>query len=287
MAATSNGNFLVAAFDADGNELWTRELDITGEEDWVTGVAADSAGNTLVVGPVGSGFGGFETVMLDISGDLVWTDNEFGEFGSTLGRAIVAIDADDEIVVSAVPESTCGLFQVRTWRLTPEGLRLWTRSFPESPCDSADLADMELDRDGNAVVLSQSLVLSEGGWHNFTTIKYDADGNELWRRTLANEGVDIPTALDIDRAGNAYITGAAGLANNTYDGMAASYSPAGSLRWTKFFASGAPNDRPADIVAGQRGEVYVTGMGFFQPTNDDIVTIKLQQSLPAAPPQKR
>jgi len=287
MAMTSDANFLVAAFDGAGNQLWTREMDID-DEDFLTGLAVDAEGNTVVAGPVGSGFGGFETVMLDPVGNVLWSDSEFGEFGSTLGGAIVAIDADGEVVVSAVPESNCGVFQVRTWRLSPDGVRLWTRAFPEGRCDSADLADMQLDRDGNAVVLCESAINADGGWYNFTTLKYDADGNEVWRRTVPSAGVDIPTALDIDRAGNIYVTGAADLNDdNTFDALAASYSPDGALRWTKVLDKGAINDRPADIVVGQRGEVYLSGMSFFQATNDDIVTVKLQQASQLATPIRR
>ncbi|MBK7403658.1 MAG: hypothetical protein IPJ41_03230 [Phycisphaerales bacterium] len=284
MAVTSDGNFLVAAWDAAGAPLWTRELDIVaGQYDGVTGIGADSAGNTVVVGPVGSGFGGYQTVMLDPAGDVVWSDNEFGSFGNTLGPAFIAIDSNDEIVVTGVPESTCGLHHTSTWRLSPDGTRLWTRSFPPKACDTALAAGMTLDDNGNAVVLCQSMISGESGSFNFCTLKYDSDGNQLWQKTLAGSGVDLPSAVAADRAGNIYITGAKGSNNNTYDTLVASYAPDGATRWTKVFSSGATNDIPAGIAVGQKGEVYFSEMAYFQGTNDDILTVKLQQPPSFAP----
>lgn len=274
MGFTSNGAFLVASFEADGTPGWIGQMDpFPGEEDTLTGIAVDSAGNTVVTGPAGSGLGGFVTAKLAPDGTVLWAENEFSDFGSSLGGSFVAIDANDEIVVSAVAESLCGLFQARTWRLAPDGSRMWTLAFPESPCDSAEVVDMALDADGNAVVLCQSLLGFSGGAIGFATLKYDPDGNEVWRNVLDHGGADIPSALDIDPAGNIHITGAAGFSDSSSRGFAGSYAPDGALRWTMLF-DGVQS--PADVVAGSRGEVYLTGAGYGQSA--DIVTVKIQES---------
>lgn len=288
MAATSDGNMLVAAWDEAGARLWTRAIDVLpGELDFATDLAVDSAGDAVVVGPVGTGFGGTETVKLDAAGNVLWADNEFGSFGSTLGPAWVRIDANDEIVVTGVPESSCGLHHMSTWRLAPDGTRLWTRSFPAGACDTAIPVGTALDADGNTVVLCQSMISSESGSFNFCTVKYDAAGNQLWQQSVLRSGVDLPSAVEVDRAGNVYITGAAAGAGNSYDTFVASYTPAGSVRWTKVFNSGDTNDSPADIVVSPRGEVYFSEMAYHNGTNDDIVTVKLGGSVRWAAPAER
>lgn len=275
---TSGGNFLVAAFDGLGVPLWRREIDVVpGAEDFLTGLAVDSAGSTLVTGPVGGGFGGYSTVKLDRDGNLRWTDTELGDFGSTLGPAFVAIDEGDEVVLCGVPESSCGLLQTRTWRLAPDGMRRWTRSFPPASCDSAQAVDMALDAEGSALVLCRSTFRGTEDGSSISTLKYDRAGNEVWQRLISNPGEDLPAALDVDRMGNVYLAGVVGTDVHTLDGMAASYASDGSLRWIQSLRDEAPMHRPADIAVGLHGELYLSAATFFPSTQDDIMTLKLQQ----------
>ena len=137
---------------------------------------------------------------------------------------------------------------------------------------------MVLDRDGNTLVLCQATIAGAGGLIDFTTLKYDPDGNELWLRSLVSNFVDFPSALDVDAAGNVFVAGIAGLPNNSSAGLAASYAPDGSLRWIEIFDGVPPVHRPADIAAGPLGELYLSGMTIFQGTSGDILTVKLGQT---------
>lgn len=284
---TTNSNFAVRAYAADRHLLWTREIDILpGEMDVLSSIAVDDLGNTAIVGAPGFGSNGFQTVMLDGDGNTLWSDNEFGSFGAVLGPGFVRFDANGDVVVAATSESTCGLHQTRVWRLSPTGDRLWTRIFSDEPCDLGIAEDMELDSEGNAVVLCQALLRNGQNSYNFLTIKYDPMGNELWRQTHSLPFVDIPTALAIDHRDNVYITGSNSGGATGYDSVTACYSPAGALRWSTIFDSGATDDRPADIVVDNRGNVYTTQTAFLPPNNNDILTIKLRPVLHSAAPRQ-
>ena len=54
---------------------------------------------------------------------------------------------------------------------------------------------------GNIYVTGASI---EGYHDSYATVKYDADGNELW---VARDIFFWPTSLDVDDAGNVYVTG--------------------------------------------------------------------------------
>lgn len=276
MGLSSGGSFLVVAFEASGAMRWRRAIDVVpGADDALTALAVDASGNAIVAGPVGDGFGGYETIALDPAGELLWTENEFGDFGSTLGPAFVALDADGEVVVTGVPESSCGVLKTRTWRIDRGGRRLWTRSFPPDACDSAEAVGMELDAEGNAFVLCG--LAEVGASTDFATLAYDRAGNALWRRTIRSPGEDLPAALAVGPAGDVYVMGIAGLGVGSAGALLASYAPDGALRWTRSLVGELPLDLPIDLAVGARGELDLVGASYFGGTNEDVFTLELRE----------
>lgn len=286
---TTNENFAVRAYAPGGELLWSTEVDTGGGRlDLLSSIAVDQAGNTAIAGATDFASGGFESAMLDADGNLLWMDNEFGEFGATLGPAFVAFDATGDVVVSGTTEGFCGVHHIHTWRVSPTGERLWTQIFPPGqPCDLAAAVGMAVDADGNTLVLGQSLQQGVPGSYNVTVLKYDDAGEPLWAHTIELPGVDIPFALDLDPAGNVYIADSTARSGSEYDAVIASLSPAGNERWLVSYDSGATNDRPEDLAVTARGEVYFSEMGYLPPNNDDIVTVKLRPFIIPASPSLR
>lgn len=274
---TTANSFAVRAYGPDRGLLWAREIDVVpGQEDVLTDVALDAAGNTVFAGAPDFGRGGFETGMLDPEGNLLWTDNEFGPQGAQFGPAQVRIDGNRDIVSCFTTESTCGVSQTRVIRSSPDGVRQWSRYFAPDPCDSAEAVDVELDADGNTLVLCQVLVRGSPTSYDAVVLKYDTQGNLLWVYPLEAQYTDLPTSLAVDRAGNCYIADSNASGGNTYDTLLASLTPGGSLRWQLFYDAGETNDRPADIAVSPKGEAYFTEMANIPGNNGDILTVKLR-----------
>jgi hypothetical protein len=107
----------------------------------------------------------------------------------------------------------------------------------------------------------------------FTTIKYDADGTELWSRSYQGSFgcFDHARAIATDPAGNVYVTGTVWLRGNDLSNpfvdrsqrayATIKYDTDGTLQWvSQYFAEGDQKNEPRSIVLDDRGDVYVTGL---------------------------
>src|SRR5438552_4064717 len=82
---------------------------------------------------------------------------------------------------------------------------------------------------------------------DFATVKYDANGKQLWAVQYHGPGAgyDFAHAIAVDGAGNVYVTGASvGVASNL-DYATIKYSPAGRQLWAaRYHGLDATNDIP-------------------------------------------
>ncbi|PYX63351.1 MAG: hypothetical protein DMG78_31835, partial [Acidobacteria bacterium] len=72
----------------------------------------------------------------------------------------------------------------------------------------------------------------------YLTIKYDADGNQLWVRRLAgfNQWGTEPRGFSVDRFGNAVVTGLRRIADGVDTITTVKYSPSGDELWVRVAA---------------------------------------------------
>ena len=127
---------------------------------------------------------------------------------------------------------------------------------------------MTVDADGHVCVTGTSATTGSNDW---TTIKYDPSGGQVWLRTLNGGGSDAAFAITTDAAGNVYATGSS--AGGLYL-LTAKYSAAGDQLWVQSFTDIGEGDAASDIAVDQDGNVYVTGYSVANGTGLDIVTIK-------------
>ena len=129
----------------------------------------------------------------------------------------------------------------------------WVKRY-KGPGNSDDQAyAIAVDSSGNIYVTGSS-----------GTIKYDADGNQLWLGAWG--GVDIA----VDGSGNVYVTG-----ESSYDYSTIKYDPNGDTAWVRRYnGSGNYHEGARAIAVDGSGNVYVTGINYGSETYDDYATIK-------------
>ncbi len=92
-------------------------------------------------------------------------------------------------------------------------------------------------------------------------------------------GADQATAIEVDGAGNVYVTGYSIGNGSTLDIATVKYNSAGSQLWAvRYNGPGNGDDRASDIAVDAAGNVYVTGFITCPGTGEDYATIKYDAS---------
>jgi hypothetical protein len=145
------------------------------------------------------------------------------------------------------------------------GNELWVAKY-NGPGNSGDCSrDVDVDASGNVYITGESV--GSGTGHDYTTIKYDQDGNELWVARYDGGGNDFAFAVAVDYQGYVYVTGESG---NKY--LTLKYDSNGNQIWESRYYNGS--GRALDIVVDEScGNVYVTGRN-----NNDMATIAYDQA---------
>jgi hypothetical protein len=149
-----------------------------------------------------------------------------------------------------------------------------TRYGGVQPNWSAGARDLAIDAAGNVYVTG--FHAANTALDDFATIKYDANGNQLWIATFNGTGnrYDHAVALVVDGAGNVYVTGWSQANVNHADYVTIKYDQNGAQLWTARHNSLANyDDRPVAIALDGAGNVYVTGRSG-TATLRDYLTIK-------------
>jgi uncharacterized delta-60 repeat protein len=143
--------------------------------------------------------------------------------------------------------------------------------------DDQDVSyDVAVDQNGNVYVTGFSF----GGptLEDYVTIKYNAEGTELWRLRYngPGNGGDWANAITLDADANAYVTGMSyGDGWTGYDYATIKYSTDGVEQWVaRYNGTGSSWDDGSDLVVDIDGNIFVTGHSSGIGTNLDVGTVK-------------
>ncbi|MDI6767360.1 MAG: SBBP repeat-containing protein, partial [Bacteroidota bacterium] len=135
-----------------------------------------------------------------------------------------------------------------------------------------------VDASGNVYVTGISY--GTGTSYDYTTIKYNTNGDSLWCKRYNGPGNDYDAAnsITVDASGNVYVTGCSKGSGTDYDYATIKYNTNGDSLWCKRYNEpGNYDDRATSIAIDASVNVYVTGRSASQgayPYNYDYATIK-------------
>jgi len=192
----------------------------------------------------------------------------------------VMMDLDPSDNVIALGYGSAAL----TRKYDRDGTLLWERPYP-TPDERALPSWISADLSGNTYVSAYLLTgtSSPSGW---VVIKYDAQGNLLWKDTMpVAHGRTV--RLETDSAGNAYVIGTMFLGNSsgsaTLDAVTIKYAPNGVRQWTRVFNGGPYADDVPNSIAlspdGSRIAVVGATVGTFFTVVYDAQGNQLGQNL--------
>ncbi len=262
-------------YDPAGNELWATEYDgppgvgVGGKAAWDTAasVVTDEDGNVYVCGvaQIPNENKNFLTLKYDTAGNELWSAGYDGTEHEADEAVSLHVDGLGNVYVAGSIEVGREDWDFATVKYDAEGNPLWVARYDGSTAGTDSRAsDMTVDLHGNVYVTGTTQTPSTE--NDFTTIKYDPDGNTEWVATYDNysDRVEGPVALVADEAGHVYLTGQ----NYLGDVTTIKYDADGNDLWVQGFGGISPC-KPSALALDRFGNVHVTGS-----CSGDYVTLK-------------
>ena len=232
----------------------------------------DGEGNIIVTGvfwPQTNNSSDFITVKYSPEGTKLWSARFNGPSDPSPGYshdvpAELVVDGSGNVYVTGSSITPVGADYV-TIKYDSTGQQRWTRRY-DGPAHGLDIpAAIGMDTNGNIFVSGSSS--GAGTAHDFLTINYDPDGNELW--TARYDGplhaVDEVVALAVDVSGNVYVVGnsvgsgsCAGNADSECrDITAVKYDTHGNQLWEARHERLGRREEAACVAVNDDGELFV------------------------------
>ena len=146
---------------------------------------------------------------------------------------------------------------------------LWVARYVPSEGEKADSDPTAVVTDGAGNIFVVGFIQTDKHDVDFLTIKYDANGRQLWRRRYNGPGNDVDRARAVlpDDEGGIFVTGESdnGKGNGATrlsgtDFATIHYDAAGKELWVRRYnGPGDGEDRPLSLLGDRAGGVYVLG----------------------------
>lgn len=272
-------DFATVKYNSSGVEQWVARYD-GGGTDRTVGVVPANAGGCAITGRTFNGLNDdIITISYSSTATTLWTASFAGAAGGDDRPEQIMTDASGNIYVAATRENASNDDYI-TFKYSSTGVLLWSPFYNSSQSDK--IIAMTLDASGNVYVTGQSDIdLGGSADYDFRTVKYNSSGVQQWVVATGNPAAqdDIPAAINIDAAGNVYVTGKSDAASGgtlNYEFMTAKYNSSGVQQWVKFYDGTTANgeDIPASVLIDASSNVWVAGSVDFTATQKDATFLK-------------
>ena len=278
----TSSDYATIKYDSTGNQSWVDRYNGPGNsEDWAWDIALDKSGNIYVTGwSTGNGtVSDFATIKYDGNGSQLWVARYNGPAnGYDLAYALT-LDNAGNVYVTGWSQGNFTDADFATIKYDSNGNQIWVARY-NGPASGEDKASaVAVDSAGNVYVTGSSTGSSTGNGTgaDYTTIKYDSDGNQLWVARYngsANKG-DQASAMALDGLGNIYVTGSSAGSGTETDYATVKYDSHGNQLWATRYSGPANGEDGATVLAVDiSSNVYVTGASTGNATGADYVSIK-------------
>ncbi|NIA28734.1 MAG: hypothetical protein GWP06_02330, partial [Actinobacteria bacterium] len=279
-------DFITLKYDKNGELQWAARYNgDANKDDEVEALAVDDAGNIYLTGTSENSeeLTDFVTIKYDTAGNEQWIARFDGPGHLDDDANAIAVDENGNVFVAgaSMPAGMGGMPDFATVKYDADGLQKWA-AFYNGPGNQYDEAGaLVLDSEGHVIVTGASW--GNSMTNDFATIKYDADGHQLWavRYDGSAHGEDFGIDVAVDEAGNVVVGGMSTGDNGTTDIVAIKYNAVGKEQWVaRYDDPKDEQDDVADVEIDALGNIIVTGTlgnSLFNP-NSDIVTIKYYTS---------
>jgi PQQ-like domain len=275
-----NTDITTVSLATDGSTRWSQVWNSPGSgADQARGLTRGPGNLLYVVGntPGPDFFANVLVLAYDATnGALLKTIRYSSGPGNSESGASIVTDAAGNIYLTG--ETTGDGGDVLTLKLDSAGHVLWRRVWDGpafSPFSGDTPVKILLDPSGDVLVAIYGIMSSNHP--DYVVVKYDRDdGSSLWESTWGVTGGDFPTDMEIDSAGDVYVTGTGIDFINKYSTIKLRGSD-GELLW-QFYDGLGSNNGARSLFVDSVGGVFITGGsdpdGDISNFNDDFFTVK-------------
>ncbi|MEY4519217.1 MAG: hypothetical protein RLZZ499_1816 [Cyanobacteriota bacterium] len=280
------GNDVVfSKYNSQGEQQWIRQFGSFGNDNPFVDPRVDSAGNVAIAGYTNDDLAAPNAdteippsadawvAKYDSDGNEVWSE----QFGTNEGDETFGLDIDsqDNIYTTGWTRGDLGApnnlneegeatYDIWLAKYDTNGNQQWIEQFGTDDFDWS--WDVATDSNDNLYATGWTLgdlAGTNAGSYDVWVAKYDSQGNQQQIMQFGTTGDDAATSVDVDDAGNYYLTGytdgdISGAGNaGSYDAWVAKYDSSGNQLWIEQFGTSERDE--AYEVSVSNGSVYVTG----------------------------
>jgi len=269
---------------SQATQEWVQTYNGTGDGlDISFSVVTDPLGNVYVAGnsPGDASANDITTIKYNSAGQQQWVQRYNGPGNTddgTNGTNAIAVDDSGNVYVAGWSAGTENTDYVVV-KYNSDGDQQWAQRYNGPGNDYDAPYGIALDGSGNVYVTGTST--GDGTGFDYTTIKFDNNGQQQWVKSYNGTGnsYDAAVALAVDGSGNVRVTGISTAQNGLGDCVTIKYDTDGNEEWSKTFDGVANgNDYGNSVTVDGSGNVYVTGSSAGAKTGQDYLTIKYDSS---------
>lgn len=217
-------------------------------------VAVDSSDNIIAVG--WDRYNDFLVVKYNKFGTQQWATLLDGS-GNDRAWDVAVDSSDNIIVVGQTSSDGAGGTDCLVAKFNSSGVLQWDRTFGGTSTEYYRGVTI----DGGDNIIATGITLSDGsGDYDCLTVKYEADGTLVWRRTLGGSSREFGENVCVDSLNNVYVAGRCDSDGaGGRDLFVAKYNSSGTLQWARTLG-GTGNDQAQDITIDSSGDLVITGI---------------------------
>ncbi len=257
-----NANIMIRKYSPDGELQWAQNINGPGSGiDVARGVAIDSEDNVIAAGEVFEAGNNADIWIrkMDNDGNELWTKQINGDEGLGDGAYGVAVDGDDNIIVTGETYHLIGLNDIWTSKYGPNGEDWWTNEYDHESGNDRGYG-VSVGADGQIFVVGSAYAFI--GLNDLFLRSYSPIGVIEWTHVIDNwDGIDRARAAATDSAGNLVMVGETYTPDDLTNIWIGGYAAAdGEQLWVEWFDSdGADNDIGYGVAVDHDDNIIVSG----------------------------
>jgi (2Fe-2S) ferredoxin len=214
----------------------------------------------------------------DPNGNRVWSRTFDGAGSYKDGVQDLIVDSIGNIYIAAYSYVTdasnpaLNSYDYLLLKYNSNGDLLWSKYYGGNAGYDDFPQSLKLDSSGNAYIAGYSWGV--GTYANYATVKYDANGNQMWAKRFSGGNGEILNEVEVDAAGNVYVTG---YSNRTSGGgsediVTIKYNAAGDQQWLNRYNSPTDDtDEGYGLEITATGDVLVLGRTYDFATSSPLI----------------